>query len=71
MKDVVIVDAVRTPMGRSKGGIFRNVRAENLSAEVINALLRAAEKYRTLGALYAPTAQLTALAAAGKGFHGE
>jgi acetyl-CoA acyltransferase len=40
MKDVVIVDAVRTPMGRSKGGMFRNVRAENLSAEVINALLR-------------------------------
>ena len=40
MKDVVIVDAVRTPMGRSKGGMFRNVRAENLSAETINALLR-------------------------------
>jgi acetyl-CoA acyltransferase len=40
MKEVVVVDAVRTPMGRSKGGIFRNVRAENLSAEVINALLR-------------------------------
>jgi acetyl-CoA acyltransferase len=40
MKEVVIVDAVRTPMGRSRGGIFRNVRAENLSAEVINALLR-------------------------------
>ncbi len=40
MKDVVVVDAVRTPMGRSKGGMFRNVRAENLSAEVINALLR-------------------------------
>ena len=39
MKDVVIVDAVRTPMGRSKGGMFRNVRAENLSADVINALL--------------------------------
>ncbi len=39
MKDVVIVDAVRTPMGRSKGGMFRNVRAENLSAAVINALL--------------------------------
>ncbi len=39
MKDVVVVDAVRTPMGRSKGGMFRNVRAENLSAEVINALL--------------------------------
>jgi acetyl-CoA acyltransferase len=40
MKDVVVVDAVRTPMGRSKGGIFRSVRAENLSAEVIQALLR-------------------------------
>ncbi len=40
MKDVVIVDAVRTPMGRSKGGMFRNVRAEDLSAEVIRALLR-------------------------------
>ena len=40
MKDVVIVDAVRTPMGRSKGGMFRNVRAETLSAEVIKALLK-------------------------------
>jgi acetyl-CoA acyltransferase len=39
MKDVVIVDAVRTPMGRSKGGMFRNVRAENLSADLVNALL--------------------------------
>jgi 3-ketoacyl-CoA thiolase (EC 2.3.1.16) len=39
MTDVVIVDAVRTPMGRSKGGAFRNVRAENLSAELIKALL--------------------------------
>ena len=40
MKEAVVVDAVRTPMGRSKGGIFRNVRAETLSAEVIRALLR-------------------------------
>jgi len=40
MTDVVIVDAVRTAMGRSKGGAFRNVRAENLSAELIKALLR-------------------------------
>jgi acetyl-CoA acyltransferase len=40
MKEVVIVDAVRTPMGRSKGGMFRNVRAENLSAEVMKALLK-------------------------------
>ncbi|MBI3556354.1 MAG: acetyl-CoA C-acyltransferase FadA [Deltaproteobacteria bacterium] len=39
MKEVVIVDAVRTPMGRSKGGMFRNVRAEHLSAAVINGLL--------------------------------
>jgi acetyl-CoA acyltransferase len=39
MKDAVIVDAVRTPMGRSKGGMYRNVRAENLSAEIIKALL--------------------------------
>jgi acetyl-CoA acyltransferase len=38
-RDVVIVDAVRTPMGRSKGGMFRNVRAETLSAEVIRGLL--------------------------------
>jgi len=40
MKDAVIVDAVRTPMGKSKGGMFRNVRAENLSAAMISALLR-------------------------------
>ncbi|MFZ2491943.1 MAG: acetyl-CoA C-acyltransferase FadA [Thermoanaerobaculia bacterium] len=40
MKDVVVVDAVRTPMGRSKGGMFRNVRAENLSAAMISALLK-------------------------------
>jgi acetyl-CoA acyltransferase len=39
MKEVVIVDAIRTPMGRSKGGMFRNVRAENLSARVIQGLL--------------------------------
>jgi acetyl-CoA acyltransferase len=40
MKDVVVVDAVRTPMGRSKGGMFRHVRAENLSAALITALLQ-------------------------------
>jgi acetyl-CoA acyltransferase len=39
MKDVVIVDAVRTPMGRSKGGVFTNVRAEDLSAHLIKALM--------------------------------
>jgi acetyl-CoA acyltransferase len=40
MTDVVIVDAVRTPMGRSKGGAFRNVRAEDLSAHLIRALVK-------------------------------
>lgn len=39
MTDVVIVDAVRSAMGRSKGGVFRNVRAEVLSAELVKALL--------------------------------
>lgn len=40
MTDVVIVDAVRTPMGRSRAGVFRNVRAEALSAELIKALMK-------------------------------
>ena len=40
MKDAVIIDAVRTPMGRSKGGMFRNVRAETLSAALMTALLQ-------------------------------
>jgi len=40
MTDVVIVDAVRSPMGRSRGGAFRNVRAEDLSAHLIRALLK-------------------------------
>lgn len=35
----VIVDAIRTPMGRSKGGMFRNVRAEDLSAHLIRSVL--------------------------------
>lgn len=39
MQDAVIIDAVRTPMGRSKEGMFRHVRAENLSAALVNALL--------------------------------
>ncbi len=38
-RDAVIVDAIRTPMGRSKGGAFRNVRAEELSAHLMNSLL--------------------------------
>lgn len=39
MKDVVIVDCIRTPMGRSKGGAFRHVRAEDLSAHLMQGLL--------------------------------
>tara|TARA_R110001592_G_scaffold217488_10_gene471280 strand:- start:180 stop:1355 length:1176 start_codon:yes stop_codon:yes gene_type:complete len=37
--DVVIVDCARTPMARSKNGVFRNVRAENMSASLIDSLL--------------------------------
>ena len=37
-RDAVIVDGIRTPMARSKAGAFRNVRAEELSAYLINAL---------------------------------
>jgi acetyl-CoA acyltransferase len=40
MHEAVIIDAVRSPMGRSKGGLFRHVRAETLSAAMINALLQ-------------------------------
>ncbi len=39
-RDVVIVDGVRSAMGRSKGGMFRQVRADTLSAELIKALFR-------------------------------
>ena len=39
-RDTVIVDYARTPMGRSKGGCFRHRRADDLSAELINAVLK-------------------------------
>ncbi|SPZ21364.1 3-ketoacyl-CoA thiolase [Providencia rettgeri] len=39
MENVVIIDGIRTPMGRSKGGVFRHVRAEDLSAHLMNAIL--------------------------------
>ncbi len=38
--DAVVVDCVRTPMGRSKGGMFRHVRAETLSALLVDALFQ-------------------------------
>lgn len=37
--DVVIVDGVRSAMGKSKNGMFRHVRADNLSAQVVKQLL--------------------------------
>ncbi len=39
MKEVVIIDCIRTPMGRSKSGVFRNVRAETLSAHLMEQIL--------------------------------
>lgn len=38
-RDAVIVDFARTAMGRSKGGCFRNTRADELSAAVVKGLL--------------------------------
>nr|WP_314264916.1 acetyl-CoA C-acyltransferase FadA [uncultured Moellerella sp.] len=40
MENIVIIDAIRTPMGRSKGGVFRHVRAETLSAHLMEQILR-------------------------------
>lgn len=40
MKNAVIVDAIRTPMAKSKNGAFRNVRAEELSAHLMRAILK-------------------------------
>ncbi|HUL79856.1 MAG TPA: fatty acid oxidation complex subunit alpha FadB [Vicinamibacteria bacterium] len=49
-----------------RGGIFR--WADSIGAP---GLLKAAEKHRGRGPLYAPTKQLAALAGSGRGFHGE
>lgn len=38
-RDIVVVDGVRTAMAKAKNGAFRHVRAENLSAAVMEALL--------------------------------
>lgn len=46
-RDVVIVDAVRTPMGRSRNGMFRNVRAEKLSALLVEALMQRNPEWKT------------------------
>jgi 3-hydroxyacyl-CoA dehydrogenase/enoyl-CoA hydratase/3-hydroxybutyryl-CoA epimerase/enoyl-CoA isomerase len=60
--DIALIYGLGFPPFR--GGIFR--WADSLGAEN---LLKAAEKYVSLGNLYAPTAQLKALAASGKTFH--
>ncbi|MDF5483656.1 acetyl-CoA C-acyltransferase FadA [Vibrio parahaemolyticus] len=39
MKNVVIVDAIRTPMGKSKNGVFRHVRADDLSAHLMKNMI--------------------------------
>ncbi|CAH1583528.1 3-ketoacyl-CoA thiolase [Vibrio jasicida] len=39
MKNVVIVDAIRTPMGKSKNGVFRHVRADDLSAHLMKSMI--------------------------------
>jgi 3-hydroxyacyl-CoA dehydrogenase/enoyl-CoA hydratase/3-hydroxybutyryl-CoA epimerase/enoyl-CoA isomerase len=49
-----------------RGGILRWADAASAAA-----LLKAAERHRALGPLYAPTRQLQALAASGRGFYGE
>ena len=43
-RDAVIVDFGRTPMGRSKGGMHRNTRAETMSAQLISKLLERNDK---------------------------
>ncbi|MDN3679371.1 acetyl-CoA C-acyltransferase FadA [Vibrio tapetis subsp. quintayensis] len=39
MNNVVIVDCLRTPMGKSRAGAFRHTRAEDLSAHLMKGLL--------------------------------
>jgi acetyl-CoA acyltransferase len=38
-REVVLIDAARTPMGRSKGGMFRHRRAEDISADLLTGIL--------------------------------
>jgi acetyl-CoA acyltransferase len=40
MKNAVIVDAIRTPMAKSKAGAYRHVRAEDLSAHLMREILK-------------------------------
>lgn len=38
-RDAVIIDYARTSMGKSKNGVFRNVRADSLAADLVKGLL--------------------------------
>jgi acetyl-CoA acyltransferase len=40
MEEAVIIDCIRTPMGRSRNGVFRHVRAETLSANLMSAIVK-------------------------------
>jgi 3-hydroxyacyl-CoA dehydrogenase/enoyl-CoA hydratase/3-hydroxybutyryl-CoA epimerase/enoyl-CoA isomerase len=62
--DMALLNGLGFPPFR--GGIFRWADATRAAV-----LLKAAEKYRSLGALYTPTRQLTTLASSGQGFHAE
>jgi acetyl-CoA acyltransferase len=46
-RDVVIVDGVRSAMGRTKAGMFRNVRADSLSAELVKCAVQAQSRRRS------------------------
>ena len=39
MQEAVIVDAVRTPMAKSKNGMFRNRRADDISGDLCDLYL--------------------------------
>jgi acetyl-CoA acyltransferase len=45
MRSAVVVEAVRTPIGRAhkEKGMYRDVRADDLSADVMKALLERAK----------------------------
>lgn len=43
-RDAVIVDYARTAMGRSKNGVYRHVRADDMSAELLKKFLQRNEK---------------------------
>ena len=61
LNEVVIVDCIRTPMGRSKAGAFRHVG--------LSAYLALADKFAHLGPLYQVSEGLRQMAADHKKFY--